>query len=115
MSTNSDGVHRAPRHAGGYVSGFQLPPHPLAAGHARVGHRRTGPRCGAESGTLASGGVSRSVLLHVPLRLQCRLPARVRDLGYVEGQNVVLEYRSAEGLPRGSRPWRLSSSTWRLM
>ena len=37
----------------------------------------------------------------------------LRDLGYVEGQNIRLDYRYAEGQPTGSPPWPLSWSSSR--
>ena len=35
----------------------------------------------------------------------------LRELGYVEGQSFVLEYRSADGHDARFRPWRPSSSS----
>ena len=39
----------------------------------------------------------------------------LRDLGYVEGRNVVIEYRDAEGSPSGSPLLRPNWSRSRLM
>ena len=39
----------------------------------------------------------------------------LRDLGYVEGQTILLDYRYGEGKPTGSPRWPLSWSNSRQM
>ena len=59
------------------------------------------------------GKVPRIGLLNVPSASRSEndveaLRAGLRDLGYVEGRNIVIEFRWAEGSTIGSPTWRRS-------
>jgi putative tryptophan/tyrosine transport system substrate-binding protein len=59
--------------------------------------RRGRSRCGQQtSGAARIGFLGASTILGVEARLQ-RLRAGLRDLGYVEGHNIVIDFRWAEG------------------
>ena len=100
MSTNSDGVHRAPRHAGGRRVGAPMRlrtlwlPVTLALGIVVPGLAAAQRAAHLPRVAFLDPFSSTS-----PSVCNAGFRQGLRDLGYVEGQNVVLEYRLAEGLP----------------
>jgi ABC-type uncharacterized transport system substrate-binding protein len=100
MSTNSDGVHRAPRHAGGQRVGAPVRLRPLwLPVTLALGIVVPGLAAAQRAAHLPRVAFLDPFSPTAPSVCSAGFRQGLRDLGYVEGQNVVIEYRSAEGQP----------------